>query len=419
MVHLLPAARIQFRRAFPSSAAVVRCGTSSIPKIRTGSTNSELTAGRNALEHQRHSPPASIESQWSLPYKGHVGMLCLIAAESAIFTIFVVAYLSYIGKSLSGPTPREVLDFPSSLRSACSRAASPFTPPSARSAKANFGAFRLWWFVTLVLGSIFLIDTGREWHHLIYDKGLTISTNLFGTTYYSLVGLHAFHVTCWPDRAAHRFAFGSVRQGPTGAREKRRHVCDVLALCRRGVDRGFYRCLHHRALRRAQTKCHRLIHNPAPVTLRPPWSALPAPTAWPIVLAFGVTLLIAGIITSRLGHDSRCNSRGGPVVLAGSSMCFPHEKHVQVPVVDGTNLDHYASPRSRSIGNCSRTAPRASSARNLSRLRRHQRWTGRQRRHGGARLPLRRPQARKHLVSHQSAGRHRVFANHEARPMTL
>jgi cytochrome c oxidase subunit 3/cytochrome o ubiquinol oxidase subunit 3 len=61
--------------------------------------------------------------------------------------------------------------------------------------KANYGIFRLLWFLTLALGAIFLIATGREWHHLIYDKGLTISTNLFGTTYYSLVGLHAFHVT--------------------------------------------------------------------------------------------------------------------------------------------------------------------------------------------------------------------------------
>ncbi len=33
-----------------------------------------------------------------------------------------------------------------------------------------------------------------EWYHLIYKEGLTISTNLFGTTYYSLVGLHASHV---------------------------------------------------------------------------------------------------------------------------------------------------------------------------------------------------------------------------------
>jgi cytochrome c oxidase subunit 3/cytochrome o ubiquinol oxidase subunit 3 len=40
-----------------------------------------------------------------------------------------------------------------------------------------------------------MYGTGQEWHRLIYEHGLTISTNLFGTTYYSLVGLHAFHVT--------------------------------------------------------------------------------------------------------------------------------------------------------------------------------------------------------------------------------
>jgi cytochrome c oxidase subunit 3/cytochrome o ubiquinol oxidase subunit 3 len=45
------------------------------------------------------------------------------------------------------------------------------------------------------LGCLFLYGTGQEWHRLIYDLGLTISTNVFGTTYYSLVGLHAFHVT--------------------------------------------------------------------------------------------------------------------------------------------------------------------------------------------------------------------------------
>jgi cytochrome c oxidase subunit 3/cytochrome o ubiquinol oxidase subunit 3 len=60
---------------------------------------------------------------------------------------------------------------------------------------ANVRIFGWWWLVTITLGAIFLGDTFREWHHLIADKGLTISTNLFGTTYYSLVGLHAFHVT--------------------------------------------------------------------------------------------------------------------------------------------------------------------------------------------------------------------------------
>ena len=51
------------------------------------------------------------------------------------------------------------------------------------------------WFLTLLLGGLFLFGTAQEWHRLIYERGLTISTNLFGTTYYSLVGLHAFHVT--------------------------------------------------------------------------------------------------------------------------------------------------------------------------------------------------------------------------------
>jgi cytochrome c oxidase subunit 3/cytochrome o ubiquinol oxidase subunit 3 len=51
------------------------------------------------------------------------------------------------------------------------------------------------WLLTIALGGLFLYGTAQEWNRLIYEQGLTISTNLFGTTYYSLVGLHAFHVT--------------------------------------------------------------------------------------------------------------------------------------------------------------------------------------------------------------------------------
>jgi cytochrome c oxidase subunit 3/cytochrome o ubiquinol oxidase subunit 3 len=51
------------------------------------------------------------------------------------------------------------------------------------------------WLLTIALGGLFLYGTAQEWHRLIYERGLTISTNLFGTTYYSLVGLHGFHVT--------------------------------------------------------------------------------------------------------------------------------------------------------------------------------------------------------------------------------
>src|SRR5271154_978616 len=53
-----------------------------------------------------------IETPWKLPYRGNVGMACLIIAEAAIFIIFVVAYIFYIGKSLTGPTPAQVLELP-------------------------------------------------------------------------------------------------------------------------------------------------------------------------------------------------------------------------------------------------------------------------------------------------------------------
>lgn len=121
-------------------------------------------------------------------------MLCLIIAESAIFTIFVVAYIYNIGRSLYGPTPSQVLDVP--LFNTIALLSSSLTIwLSERAIEQNkVKAFGFWWALTFVLGAIFLVGTGFEWDKLIYHDGLTISTNLFGTTFYSLVGLHASHV---------------------------------------------------------------------------------------------------------------------------------------------------------------------------------------------------------------------------------
>jgi cytochrome c oxidase subunit 3/cytochrome o ubiquinol oxidase subunit 3 len=135
-----------------------------------------------------------LETPWTLPYRGTVGMACLIVAESAIFLIFVVAYIFYIGKSLSGPTPAQVLELPI-FATVCLLSSSVtvhFAVGALR--KGMLRSLTGWIAGTVLLGSIFLISTGREWHHLIHDEGLTIKTNLFGTTYYSLVGLHATHV---------------------------------------------------------------------------------------------------------------------------------------------------------------------------------------------------------------------------------
>jgi cytochrome c oxidase subunit 3 len=139
-------------------------------------------------------PVGQAPTEWRLPYRGKVGMTCLIIAESAIFTIFVVAYLFYVGKSLIGPTPREVLETPI-FYTICLLSSSLTIHLAAKFLERSMrNAFLSLWFLTIALGGLFLYGTGREWYRLIYERGLTISTNLFGTTYYSLVGLHAFHV---------------------------------------------------------------------------------------------------------------------------------------------------------------------------------------------------------------------------------
>jgi cytochrome c oxidase subunit 3 len=138
------------------------------------------------------APSAAWKS--TLPYRGKVGILALILTESAFFSIFVVAYIFYIGKSLSGPSPKDVLS-PPIVNTICLLSSSVTIVLALRALRANsIRTFGIWWLVTFALGVEFLAGTGLEWHRLIYREGLTISTNLFGTTYYSLVGLHALHV---------------------------------------------------------------------------------------------------------------------------------------------------------------------------------------------------------------------------------
>ena len=138
---------------------------------------------------------AAMENGDAFRQRGRVGMYGLIVAESAIFTIFVVAYLFYVGKSMTGPLPGDVLHAPIAL-TICLLSSSITVHVAAAALRAErTKRFVLWWSLTITLGAIFLGGTAREWHHLIADEGLTIATNLFGTTYYSLVGLHAFHVT--------------------------------------------------------------------------------------------------------------------------------------------------------------------------------------------------------------------------------
>ncbi len=134
------------------------------------------------------------ETEWTLPDRGRVGVLCLIATEFALFTIYLVAYAFYIGKSLTSPTPSQVLELPI-WPTICLLTSSITVGTAARALKSNqLQKFKVWTAVTILLGLEFLRQTALEWHHLIAHWHLTITTNLFGTTFYSLVGLHASHV---------------------------------------------------------------------------------------------------------------------------------------------------------------------------------------------------------------------------------
>lgn len=133
-------------------------------------------------------------AEWTLPSRRKVAVLCLICTEAALFTIFVVAYIFYIGKSLTGPYPLQELEIPI-LATICLLSSSVTIVLAERAfRRARTGGFQLWWLITILLAAIFLGSTASEWQRLIFKNHLTISTNLFGTTFYSVVGLHATHV---------------------------------------------------------------------------------------------------------------------------------------------------------------------------------------------------------------------------------
>jgi cytochrome c oxidase subunit 3/cytochrome o ubiquinol oxidase subunit 3 len=137
--------------------------------------------------------PIFADESWRLPSRGRVGMLSLIIGESGIFSIFVVAYVYYIGRSAYGPTPK-ILEVPI-FNSICLLSSSLTIVLAEHAIKhGNIRKFAALWGLTMLLGLEFLAGTAIEWRKLIVDDHLTIRTNLFGTTFYSLVGLHATHV---------------------------------------------------------------------------------------------------------------------------------------------------------------------------------------------------------------------------------
>jgi cytochrome c oxidase subunit III len=145
-------------------------------------------------------PPAVLPEKRLSP--GQWGILTFLCSEVALFSTLIVAYITFIGRDsqpggMRGPTPEGVLSLGLVLGMTACLLISSLTIHLADHAlaKGNHTTFIQLFAATIVLGILFLLGTAYEWNDLINLYSLTISRNLFGTTYYTLVGFHALHVT--------------------------------------------------------------------------------------------------------------------------------------------------------------------------------------------------------------------------------
>ena len=123
-------------------------------------------------------------------------MWAFLGSDVMFFGAFIATYLVYRGKSLVGPYPSEVLNIPITTVSTfvllMSSLAMVLALHYVKEGEKNKGT--LWILVVVVLGAIFMgfqFVEFREFAHL----GLTPRTNIFGTTFFILTGIHGAHVT--------------------------------------------------------------------------------------------------------------------------------------------------------------------------------------------------------------------------------
>ncbi len=120
-------------------------------------------------------------------------MIFFICSESVFFLSLIVAYITYHGAS--GTKPGDVLSVPRTGLFSLALFASSATIWRAERAhrRREGGRMRFWLLATIALGVIFLCGQALEWRGLIAG-GVTLSRDLFGTTFFTLTGFHGLHV---------------------------------------------------------------------------------------------------------------------------------------------------------------------------------------------------------------------------------
>ena len=118
-----------------------------------------------------------------------------IGSECMLFGTLIATYLSYEGKSVTGPTPQEILNIPVTSVSTFVLLMSSLAMVLALTAVVRGDKLqtRLWLTATVGFGTMFLAFQYYEFNSFVAE-GLTISTNLFGSTFFVLTGCHGLHV---------------------------------------------------------------------------------------------------------------------------------------------------------------------------------------------------------------------------------
>jgi heme/copper-type cytochrome/quinol oxidase subunit 3 len=144
----------------------------------------------NTVTETGTGPARSAESQ-----RTRLGMMLFIGSEGVFFLLLVIAYVTYHRQQGNGPTAGSSLAFGRTALFSAMLFASSATMAWASSglhsgARRRLGAGLL---ATLLLGTAFLVGQGTEYAELL-SKNVTISRDLFGTTFFTLTGFHGLHV---------------------------------------------------------------------------------------------------------------------------------------------------------------------------------------------------------------------------------
>jgi len=143
-----------------------------------------------AIAHDDHHYTSTGLSSWK------VGFWTFIGSECLFFASLISTYLVYKGRSVVGPYPHEILNIPLTSVSTFVLLMSSLAMVLALDAvhRGSKGSSMLWLGAVILLGTTFLGFQAYEFNHFVHE-GLTLHTNVFGSSFFVLTGFHGAHVT--------------------------------------------------------------------------------------------------------------------------------------------------------------------------------------------------------------------------------